>query len=441
MPLEVVTANRGKDYSIFEKLNPFVEKIVNIYNQSQQNKWNNEWMTAAISDIENANDNKSVDLMSKINPPADYIDTEGVTKFANDAVGLLQQKKLEMGILPQTAPEVTEGQIPQTELLPDVKEFNDLYKFVSELPTGQVDWTNTLNVFKKKLEGKRAIGSAAQQFLTTILGQTPTDQRAEFEKNLDLTKKYMDVLYPEGEKPNSELEYWLQENPDKGVEDYWKAKKEPEKQTEWDKKLDIIMQLNPSEEELRKFLGIYITPENQSDFDKKFNLIMKTNPTSDEMKKFLGTYIAPKGPGTTDKITTTEMNYVDTQFEGILTNEQYNTALNKVTAIDSKLAKQVPSKEKIFKDNYDNAMALIKLCINGSGQITEGDNPNDEGYTYEQSYQIAYDALQTAIQEYQKATGQVLENPYVSLDEYNKSDKTKWYNPTTWGSQPSVKGQ
>ena len=43
MPLSVVTANRGKDYSIFEKLNPFVEKLVGAYKQKKMNEWDNEW--------------------------------------------------------------------------------------------------------------------------------------------------------------------------------------------------------------------------------------------------------------------------------------------------------------------------------------------------------------------------------------------------------------
>ncbi len=199
MPLSVVTASGPGTKSIFEKMNPFVEKIVGIYNQSQQNKWDNEWMSSAITDIENASNNQTTDLMSRINPPDDYIDTEGVKQFADSAMSMLMKKEVMTGGLTPTAATTTEK--PQTEIVPDKMEFNDLYKFVSELPTGKVDWTNTLGVFKKRLEGKRAIGSAAQSFLNQILGQSmPTDQRAKFEDDFKFSKEIQDVLYPESEQ-------------------------------------------------------------------------------------------------------------------------------------------------------------------------------------------------------------------------------------------------
>lgn len=222
MPLEVIRRNRGKDVSIFEKLNPFVEKLVGAYKQKKQNEWDNEWMSAMLSDIEIAGSKKSIDAsILKKDPPEGFIDTEGMTKFADEAVGMLQQKEAMVGGIEKPTEQTT-----KTELLPDVKEFNELYQFVSELPTGRVDWTNTREVFKKRLESGRAMGEASASILNMILGQGVTDQRQKFEQDFNLASKMKNELYPETQEkvPNSELEYWLQEHPGKGVEDYWKAK-------------------------------------------------------------------------------------------------------------------------------------------------------------------------------------------------------------------------
>lgn len=231
MPLEVIKVDYGKQESIFEKFLPFVEKLVGQYKQSQQNKWDNEWMSTALKDIEMAGNKEDIDAyIFKKDPPEELLDTEGMTNFAGEAMGLLMQKEIMTGgLTPTVTPK--EGEQPSaTEIAPDVKEFNELYKFVSELPTGKVDWTNTLDLFKKKLETNRAMGSAAQNFLNMIMGQImPTDQRAKFEQDYGLAKDIKSTLYPEEEKPRSELEYWLKEHPEKGVEDYWKAKAGPEK--------------------------------------------------------------------------------------------------------------------------------------------------------------------------------------------------------------------
>jgi len=184
---------------------------------------------------------------------------------------------------------------PKTELLPDQKEWNEVYKIFSGMSGEVTNWDEPMNFIKQRLDSGRQIGSQAQAFLNMILGQKQKDPRDEIAKNIDLTNAYMKAMNPETKEPTDYEKYLMDKE---GFLQYKKdvaeAGREPEKPTEWDKKLDIIMQLNPSNDELKKLLGIYIAPENQSDFDKKYNLIMKTNPTPNELKKFLGTYIEPK---------------------------------------------------------------------------------------------------------------------------------------------------
>jgi len=450
MPLQVITANRGKDLSIFDYLNPFVEKLVGAYKQKQQNLWDNEWMSAALSDIENASNNQSIDLMSKINPPVGYVDTEGVSKFAQDAVTLLQQEKF-TGI-PQVQSQFTPQEdtgIKEGDLIPNVKEFNELYKFVSELPTGQVDWTNTLDVFKKKLESGRAMGSAAQQFMNMIMGQSmPTDQRAKFEQDFKFTKNIQDTLYPEmvEDKPSSDYERWLADK--ESFEEFKAIGKEPET------KLDIDALNKFMEDNDLKVKGVTVNDKGEKNISlepieggepKLSDMLILIKEL--EAQGFNASYSKgglsvgvpePKAPAGEETFTTTEMNYVDKEFEDVKTNEQYDTALLKVRSVDKNIP--VPLKEKIFKSNYDETISFIKSCIDNNGKIKEG-NPGNSNYSYEQIYTQAYSDLQEAINEYQKATGQSLQNPFLSFEEYQKSDIKPGmglFYPSTWGKQKSV---
>lgn len=226
MPLGVITVDYGKQESIFEKLNPFVDKLVNIYNNKKMQEWDSEWMTMALKDIDKASNQESIDaLFAKQNPPEGWIDTEGMTNFAQEAIGMINMtsqpaEDLMKNNLPALST-VAEGipktglainpkpkETPETQLMPDKMEWNELYKFVSELPTGQVDWSNTLGVFQQRLESKKKMGDAAKQFLNQILGQGVTDQRAKFEQDFNLTSDIMQTLYPETEQVDPIAQAW-----------------------------------------------------------------------------------------------------------------------------------------------------------------------------------------------------------------------------------------
>lgn len=232
MPLQVVTANRGKDVSIFEKLNPFVEKLVGAYKQKLQNEWDAEWQLEAINILESdGNQDISKNLLANVDPPPGYIDEEGATNWAKETVGnmsMVQQKEvLTGGLTPTSAiPKPTDQTTEQEpDVIPDKMEWNEAFKMISELGPGKTDWSSLTDMFKKRIESGKAMGAAASSFLNMIMGQAPTDQRAELGRNIDMTDKYMGAFYPEKtstKMPTSEMGLWL-ENPELHAE-WLKAK-------------------------------------------------------------------------------------------------------------------------------------------------------------------------------------------------------------------------
>ena len=227
MPLNVVYT---KSTNIWDDLNPFVDKLVNSYKQAQQTKWDNEWQSVAIADIERANKPQEVNsLLEMQTQPKEILDIEGFKQnFAIPAMGMMQKKEVMTGNVEGETLDTNPGRLQQQEMMggvgqsgvkaapvttgtpkmmPDKKEWGELYKYVSELPTGKVDWTNTLNLFKEKLDSGRQMGTSAQQFLSMIMGQMqPENQRAKVEQDVGFTNELSQVLNP---KPSSDYERYM----------------------------------------------------------------------------------------------------------------------------------------------------------------------------------------------------------------------------------------
>ena len=211
MPLGVVVSNRGKDPSIFDSLNPFVEKLVGAYKQSQQNKWDNEWNMEAWDAIDRAEKKNSNSLINNVDQPKEDEDIEGATIFAKEVIsemGMVQKKEVMTGGLnaqatPQTTPVDTgqaTDQAQQPELIPDKTQFNTIYKMVSELPTGKVDWSSVKAMFNERIAEGKELGAMAKSFMAQILGEAPTDQRQKFGQDYTLASKIKKERYPETEE-------------------------------------------------------------------------------------------------------------------------------------------------------------------------------------------------------------------------------------------------
>ena len=272
-------------YAIFKDRMTAISSIANGIKKIIENKYINKQNSMIAENIQNEIDKqKAIDLSNLIMSPApeeiypaNLEDTIGqfYDKFA--AMGQMRKKETMMGNLPSVAgmstttggvlpavsgitpsvtPTTTETMIPKTDLY-------QLYNVIKDLPTGEITWDN---IYKKMTEKKPwFIGTTGpEQFvLNQMLGQV-TDQKSKLASDINLAKLVQETFYPE---------------------------KIIEKPTEFDKKLDILLQTNPTVDEVKKFVGGYIEPNKLSDFDKRFNLFMQTEPSVDELKKFFGGYI------------------------------------------------------------------------------------------------------------------------------------------------------
>lgn len=445
-PLEVIYMP-DEPKSIFETLVPFVQKLVDSYKQTQQTKWDNEWMITAIGDIEMSSSKENVDAyILKQEMPKDFMDVEGATKFATEAMGLLQQKEIATGgLTPEPEAQITPkagigaqaiGQITgeqpageQTELMPDVKEFNELYKFVSELPTGKVDWTNSLNVFKQRLESGRAMGTAAQQFLTMIMGQMmPTDQRAKFEGDVKLSKEIQETLYP---KPASDYERWLQDK--ESFEEFKAIGKEPTFDFE------KFLKENP-DWEIKTITSAGNVSIGRRDTTKKWEF-----DTWEEARNWAKAHpqegyewkVETQGEGfnvTAMQKTVTLGAAKLVPTPGLIASyrEDFNNPENDPIMIqndfelkyETKNIKNPPTLEERAKKIYDFS---LKGGIESYG-LQDEDVVDKEGFVKDLAeYAGLYKEYEQGAREYYDATGKALPKKYLSLEEAGK------YTGLTWG--------
>lgn len=451
MPLEIIYG-KEQTSNIWEALSGVIDQISNTFKKSQQSKWEKEVMSSYIADIENAKDKEGVDLdiFNLTNPPSEIINPSGLEQFAKDTAGLLQQKEQMLGnlpkpiIQPQTTGQVTPQAQPAKPLISQ-PDFQVIFNAIQNMPMGEIDFTNTLDLIKSKLGKSWSMTELVQSVLGNI-GQAnqPVDQRAKFESVLLLSKKVQDILYPEAEKPSNMYEYWKQEP--ESVEKYMAIGEKPETNLDTEA-LNTFMKDNNLKvkgvtvnEKGERNISLEPIEGGEPDLSDMLILIKKLEEegfNASYSKNGLSVGIPEPKTVAEEKVTTTEVNFVDEKFKDVKTNTQYDEALNKVRLVDKSIP--VPSKEKVFKYNYDEIIDYIKSCIDSNGKIKEGVHPASKSkLTYEQIYEQAYVDLQEAIQEYKLATGVTFNNPYVSLEEYNKSDKTKWYNPLSWTAQPSV---
>lgn len=445
-PLGVVYT---KSYNIWSDINPFLEKLGQAYVKSQQTKWENQISLSVIADLEKAQKANEVNTsLEMFNIPKENLDLEGFKPFVTDAMGMLAKKEVMTNPEDFTKPGVQPAKgVSQTQIVPDKKEFGDLFKFVSELPTGKVNWDNTLGLFKEKLESGRAIGSAAQQFLSMIVGQSiPTNQRQKVQQDFEFTQDIRNELFPQTTKkaPNTELEYWLREHPGKGVEDYWKAKDKPEDEL----KIDVMKFLEENQDEWE--LGSVNSKGNftirRKDTTKKWDF-----DTWAEAKKWTE---ANKQPGYQWKI--------DPQPEG------FNVSAEKTpqTPVGG-TKKTIPTFGVINNINeallnpgndYDTELhnAEIKYNLEGVKLATKADQAknaygmferilveeeyiDEEGVVKDETaYSDYYNDYEQYAKQYFKETGEILPKKYLSIEEAGKYESMQWAKGKYKGGQKPI---
>jgi len=321
---------------------------------------------------------------------------------------------------------------------------------------GQMDFENILKVMKER---PSFLGEYSDLEKTALSGAMGRDVMGELDTGIKRASNILDYFAePKKEKTweqtLTEANEFIKNNPDYEISamnpktgSLSITKKTVKPEINWDELSEQVekfglkltgMNVNPATGNVSySFAGQGITWEETLG---KANQFMKDNPdyevTSTNPKTGSVT-IEKKGKGTTDKVTPTEINLVEKQFSNIKTNEQYERALATVRQTDKNV--KVPTKEEVFIGNYNKAIEAIKAFIDNTGKIKEGDYK--PGYSYTDVYKALYEDLETAIQEFQIATGQSLDNPFVSFEEYEKSDVKKGkglFYPSTWGQQKSV---
>lgn len=450
MPLDVIYT---KSRSIWDDINPFLEKLGQAYVKSQQTKWDNEWQLSAISDIEKANKPQEINSFLEMqNIPKENIDLDEFKGFATEAMSMLAQKEMVMSpedfqVEPGTP--ATGTGTPQTKIMPDKMEWSTLYKFVSELPTGKVDWTDTLNVFKKKLESGRAIGSAGQQFLQMIMGQSmPVDQRQKVQKDFEFTKDIKETLYPE----TFDEEAFYEEHPEMelkgatstGHKTYGK-KAEPKDEL----KIDVMKFLEEHQDEW-EFGSINSKGDftiRRKDTTKKYDFETwkeaqewtKANPQAGFVWKidpqpegFNVTAVkktaTPTGGTTKLKPTFNIIN--DVRDALYLNPDNRDSILNNFGIKYDMEGVDLPSIADVAKWTYSGAEAEI---TNPENEYIDEKGVVKDEYAYRDFYA---DYEKYAFQ-YFKETGEILPKKFLSLEEAGKYESKQW-KPGKWegGQKP-----
>lgn len=477
MPLEVIYG--PKQTSVWEVLSGVVDQISTTFKRIQQSKFEKEVMQEyynAISDPANKIDVEA-ELSQLMNPPESIINPPGLNEFATSIAGKLQQKEMMLGNLPAPTSQVgvpsgvvptgTSPTKPQKEEPPIAQDdFQVIFNAISALPTTEeIDFSAVTDLIFANFDKKWGNTALTQGILSNIMnykqGQlAEQDPRARLDENLNLSKKYQDLLYPEEEvkMPSSLMELYLTD-PDKAKEyqEFAAGPKKPEldydelNKIAEEQGLEITgFNFNPTTNNVSFSVGKPPKPDepkpNLSDNLIAAEAIIRATSKDGKPTLKIGSVNPGTGnvnltsvttPGVTGTISTADVNYLD-KFDAVTTYDEYTTLYDKAILLDPRLKPLIPSAEKVFKGNYDRAIGAMENVIEGF-DIKEG--MFNEDYSNEQIYQAAYGEATLAAQEYQEATGKTLEVPYESLEEYKKSDikppKGLLY-PSTWGQQKSV---
>jgi hypothetical protein len=460
-------------YDIFQDRMQMVNTIVQNYKRYQEKKWDAEWQQAAVMDMTQEQKTPQTDyLLNNTNPSEKDIDIEGVTQFADKAIGIMRQKEIMQGNLPQpevttsTMPQISQNSTqngasvenmnkePQKQLIPDEMEFNELLKFVTELPTGEVDWSNTLDVFNQRLEKGRALGDAATQVLNTILNQGKTDQRAELRQNVELASYLKDTMYPEEEQQEETFdpEAFLQGNPDMEITGYnsstggytFKRKEEAEQKPQIDTNALVTTleenglklssaSFNPTTGNLSYSFTAEKTLAGTTKASWEENLskaqqFIKNNPdyeikgTNPDSGSVTIEKVKPQGDSGDNGTNKTTPTYsiIQSINEDLLDpNKDYDTVLSQAGV------KYDLSDPNInFATKADRAKGIYDFALAGDDKtygIKDIDIVDNDGFVKDEGeYNLLYQEYEKGAKEYYEATGQVLPKEFLSPEEAGK---------------------
>jgi len=309
---------------------------------------------------------------------------------------------------------------------------------------GNVNLTKAMEMIKNR--PKWLPVSGLEQSIVNYALNQPTPQE-KLKTNLDVAKGLQDLLYPEVAQQREIDTYTQKLIAQKEVEKQYKEK--PLSAEEMEEKVKAMTPEGYEATNIQYYGGdkINVNLKKVSPDAESINL----DKVAEEAKKQgLQIYSVkydengvsdiifrnPEATTSTDRVTTAEANFVTKELAQVKTMEQYDRAVERIRAIDKNVP--ITPAGEVFMGNYNKAVKLIKQLVDDKGRIRDMVSAKSQ-LPYKEIYRIAYQDVETAIEEYKKATGIELPNPFVSLEEYEVRDiKPDTLNPFTWGGQKSV---
>ena len=294
-------------YEIFKDRMGAINSLVASIKGIIENKYNKGLIDTTIGQLEKARtEQQSTDMIDLLNAePGEEIYPGGIEKIEETAgkfvdtfntMGKLAQKESMMGNLPSmggVSPTsgMPSGTPPTSEIMFPKGDKAQLLNAIQNMPDGQIDYQPILNYIKEHKPKFMGSSSPMEQWvMNQALGQE--SPKEALSKDLALAKQYSDYT----ESPITSEWDWLRKDP-QGYAEAMKLKQSltaPDK-TAWEVQVEHLLQARKDElitdDELKKGMGIYIAPEKMSDFDKKFALAQRLNLSDNEWKKFFGVYL------------------------------------------------------------------------------------------------------------------------------------------------------
>ena len=275
----------------------------------------------------------------------------------------------------------------------------EIFNAMQNMPDNQMDFKPMLKYMEEHRPGFMGdLSSTETWVMNQAMGQI-SDPKEKLGESLDLAKKYKELFEePEKKRITNEVEMFL-ETPDqwKQMQDI-KASYKDETRTAWEIKVDTLLDWRDkgviNDAELRQGIGIGITPEKKTDWEKKLDILLQLDPSSDELKQFLNARVTPEKPDELKDLTGSDINtfnkmfYGDDDSWGAITPDEY---------AEAKDSWERTNKDKPVPEHLSILEKALQDCLNTDNTIISRGEKNkvtDEWFKiYEWIYPYYKDAL------------------------------------------------
>ena len=311
-------------YELFKDRMGAISSIVSGIKGIILNKYDKGVMDSIIGQIEKARtEQEATDMINLLttDPTDIYPDDEKLNTIAGKFIDYanLAGKEKRMGMPTGEMSQISKGELglpgvtPTSEIAIPQMDKMQLLEAIRNMPEGQMDFAPVLKYMEEHRPGFMGSMSSAEQWvMNQAMGQIG-DPREKLSKDMGLAQQYLEYSRePEEEKITNEIDFFRKDP--QGFADMMRLKQQiiGEKKTAWEIEADTLIKWYEDDvitvDELKKGMGIYIPPEKRSEFDKKFELAKQMNLTDNEWKKFFGVWLGEEGEES-------KVKYYDTSAE------------------------------------------------------------------------------------------------------------------------------